>query len=113
MRRRGPNPPAHLSEAMKSWWRSVHADYALEPHHVHLLKLAAEALDRAEQAREIIAQEGITARTADGGSKAHPAIAIERDARTAAARLIRELDLDTEAPSTQRRPPALYSNRRG
>jgi P27 family predicted phage terminase small subunit len=89
------------------------ADFELEPHHVLLLSAAAEAIDRCQQAREMIAAEGITVRTADGGAKAHPAIAIERDSRLAFARLLRELDLDVSAPAENARPPALRSNRRG
>ena len=110
MRKRGPNPPAHLSDRCKVWWRSVMTDYDLEPHHEHLLRLAAEALDRAEQARAVLAVEGICV-AAGESVKAHPAVAIERDARTAAARLIRELDLDVEPPADRSRPPGLRSNR--
>ena len=91
----------------------MHADFVLEPHHVRLLTLACEAFDRATQAREILAVDGIIVPTADGGRKAHPAVAIERDARTAFSRLVRELDLDVAPPSEGRRPPALRSNRRG
>lgn len=112
MKKRGPTPPAHLSDDAKSWWRSVVSDYALEAHHVRLLRLAAEAWDRAQQAREILAAEGVTFRNDRGNVVVHPAVGIERDARTAFARLVRELDLDTEAPATDRRPPSLRSNRR-
>jgi hypothetical protein len=49
-------------------------------------------------ARKQIAKDGLTVRTADGGIRTHPAIAIERDSRLALARMIRELDLDTEPP---------------
>lgn len=87
-------------------------DYELQGHHVRLLTLAAEAFDRCDQAREIIAKDGLTIPTGDGGLKAHPAVAIERDARLAFARLIRELDLDMEPPAEARRPPGLRSNRR-
>jgi hypothetical protein len=46
------------------------------------------------------------------GVKPHPAIAIEQDSRLGFARLIRELDLDTEPPVSNRvGPPALFSNR--
>lgn len=110
MRKRGPNPPEHLSDRCKKWWRAVMTDYDLEAHHEHLLRLAAEALDRAEQARSILAVEGICV-AAGESVKAHPAVAIERDARTAAARLIRELDLDAETAPATPRPPGLRSNR--
>ena len=82
------------------------------PEVVAILRLAAEAIDRSEEARTILAAEGIVVRSGDA-VKAHPAVAIERDARLAVARLIRELDLDVEAPAERARPPGLRSNRRG
>jgi hypothetical protein len=91
----------------------VLTEYALEEHHVRLLTLAGEAFDRAGQARELIARDGLVVPTgAEGGFKAHPAIAIERDSRLAFARLLRELDLDCDAPRDKPRPPSLLSNRR-
>ncbi len=107
-----PEPPAHLRPETANWWRSVLDDYQLEPHHLRLLHLACESWDRCQQAREEIDRDGLTIRTGDGGLKAHPAVAIERDARLAFARLVRELDLDAGAPSEARRPPSLASNRR-
>jgi len=90
------------------------ADYSLEPHHIRLLTLACEAFDRCTQAREAIAAEGLTIATGDGGCKAHPAVAIERDSRLAFCRCLRELDLDVEPPANSRTaPPALRSNRGG
>ena len=108
-KRRNP-PPAHLKPDTAKWWRSVHADYQLEQHHARLLTLAAESWDRCQQARAAVDKDGITVTTGDGGIKAHPAIAIERDARLAFARLIRELDLDVDPPASGRRPPGLRSN---
>ncbi len=104
--------PAHLRRETAEWWRGVHRDYTLEPHHVRLLTMASEAWDRAQEAREAIAKDGITVTTKDGGIKAHPAVGIERDCRLAFARLVRELDLDVDGPAQDRRPPALRSNRR-
>jgi hypothetical protein len=45
----------------------------------------------------------------------HPAAGVERDSCIGFARLLRELDLDVEPPSSGRlpQPPALRSNRRG
>ena len=107
-----PDPPSHLRPDTAQWWRTVLADYELEGHHLRLLQAAAEAWDRLQQAREILERDGLTIRTGDDGLKAHPAVAIERDARLAFARLVRELDLDAGAPAESRRPPALASNRR-
>lgn len=107
-------PPAHLSADAAAWWREVLRDYALEPHHLRLLQAACEAWDRMRQAREALAEHGgLTFTDPKGMIRAHPAVAMERDARTAFARLVRELDLDTGQPAEARRPPALVSNRRG
>jgi hypothetical protein len=70
------------------------------------LTLAAEAWDRAEQAREAIAQHGMTFMDRFGQPHARPEIAIERDNRIAFARLLRELALDVEAPDAPR-PPSI------
>ena len=45
MRGRGPCPPEHLSEATKSWWRTVNQYTALEPEQLLLLRLSCEAWD--------------------------------------------------------------------
>jgi phage terminase small subunit len=106
--------PAHLSDEVTAWWHSVVKDYELEPHHLRLLQSAAEAWDRMQQARQALADHGkLTFVSASGDLKTHPAVAIERDARVAFARLVRELDLDAGAPAERSRPPALHSNRRG
>jgi P27 family predicted phage terminase small subunit len=106
-----PKPPSHLSKSSAEWWRGAVAIYDFEPHHLRLLQAAAEAWDRLQQAREAIARDGLTVPTSDGGLKAHPCVAIERDCRTAFARLVRELDLDCGPPAEARRPPSLVSNR--
>lgn len=104
--------PSHLQKPTRDWFAGVMADYMLEPHHVRLLTLAAEAWDRAQQAREALST-GLTFTDRFGSPHARPEVAIERDSRTAFARLVRELDLDTELPATGKRPPSLRSNRRG
>lgn len=104
-------PPGHLRKPTARWWQSVVADYAMESHHLRLLQLAAEAWDRAEQAKEAIAEHGLTFTDRFGQPHARPEVAIERDSRLAFARLIRELDLDAEPPAGSARPPAIRSNR--
>ena len=52
-----PPSPKHLSSEARSLWRSVLADYRLEPHHLAILQAACEALDRAAgltQERELL-----------------------------------------------------------
>ena len=91
-------PPGHLRAATRRWFAAVVADYDLDPHHVRLLTLAAEAWDRGQQAREVIDRDGMTFSDRFGQPKARPEIAIERDSRIGFARLIRELGLDVEPP---------------
>lgn len=104
--------PDGLSPATAAWWRQVNREFVLEPHHLKLLTLAAQALDRVYEAREILAREGLVYLDRFGSPKARPEAAIERDARLAFARLLRELDLDCVAPDPSR-PPGIRSNRGG
>ena len=91
-----PAPPAHLSPSAALWWQTAVDRYVLEEHHLRLLQLVCEAWDRGQ------------------GVKSHPCVAIERDARLAVARLVRELDLDVSPPGSERiGPPPLLSNNRG
>jgi P27 family predicted phage terminase small subunit len=114
MKAKSPKAPAHLSDSTRVGWRSVVSEYQLEPHHLRLLQAAAECWDRLQQARELLARDGLVIEGREGGMRPHPAAAIERDSRIAFARLIRELDLDVEPPSSVRTSPAgLRSNRRG
>jgi phage terminase small subunit len=78
-----------------------------------LLEAAADAWDRMVQARTQLATDGLTVEGAHG-KKTHPAVNVERDSRTAFARLVRELDLDEPVPSPGRYmpPPAIRSNKR-
>ncbi|RLP22212.1 P27 family phage terminase small subunit [Mesorhizobium sp. YM1C-6-2] len=91
-------PPAHLDKTTAKWFKTVLDEYELEPHHVRLLTLAAEAWDRCQAARTIIDSDGMTYTDRFGQPKPRPEIAIERDSRIGFARLIRELALDVEPP---------------
>ena len=105
-------PPDHLRPATRKWFASVVENYELEPHHLRLLQLAGEAWDRSEQAREALAEHGLTFTDRFDCPRARPEVAIERNSRIAFARLLRELDLDVEPPPQPSRGPALRSNRR-
>src|SRR5215218_8827572 len=100
-----PPPPPHLSDASRVWWKSVVEQYELEPHHRRLLQSAAEAWDGAQAAREALARLGMIYVDRHGQPRLRPEAALERDHRTAFARLIRELDLDITAPTSARTGP--------
>jgi phage terminase small subunit len=100
----------HLAAPTRAWWRGVVTAYDLDPHHLRLLTLAAEAWDRGQDARAALAQHGsLTFTDRYGCPHPRPEVAIERDARTSFARLLRELDLDG-APAPDARPPRLTRN---
>lgn len=101
-----PRAPGHLSEPQRKLWRVTVADYELagEAHALRLLTLACEALDRCAQAREAIERHGLTFEDGNGNPRARPEVAVERDARLAAARLFRELALPLEDPDDARPP---------
>jgi P27 family predicted phage terminase small subunit len=103
--------PSHLSQATRVWWSSIVSSYELEGHHLRLLQACCESWDRCEEARKILAKQGLTIAGSRGGLQAHPAVQIERDARTLFVRCLRELDLDSEPVPERSRPPALKSNR--
>jgi phage terminase small subunit len=98
-----PTAPKHLKAATRRWFDSVIAGYELQPHHVRLLTLAGEAWDRGQEAREAL-KSGLTFIDRFDCPHARPEIAIERDARIAFARLMRELGLDLADPEESRPP---------
>lgn len=105
--------PAHLKADTQQWITGLIEDFDLEAHHFRVLVQTAQAWDRAEQARESIAADGLTVTDRYGTPKAHPCVAIERDSRTAFFRGLRELALDVPGPDAPRAPrTADYGNRR-
>ncbi len=85
--------PKHLRKETRRWFKSVVNRYEMTEEDVRLLTLAAEARDRAEQAREILAVEGIQRKDRFQINQVHPCVAVERDSRISYARLMRELNL--------------------
>ena len=89
-----PSPPTHLRAAGRRLWRGIMADWTIDSaHDLARLQAAAEAQDRMAEAREAIERDGAYV---EGrfGPKAHPGIAVERDARIALLRALKELGVD-------------------
>ena len=99
-----PTPPKHLSRESTAWWRDVAGAYVLAPSDLRLLQLCCESWDRGQAAREELAANGTTYLDRWSQPRAHPAVAIERDARVAVVRCLRELALDVDGPPTPQPP---------
>jgi P27 family predicted phage terminase small subunit len=102
-----PKPPPHLSKEISGWWRSVVSDFELAPHHMHLLRMACEAWDMGQAARESLRKNGLTFLDDKGRPKARPECGIARDNRVLFCRILRELCLDDAASPGSSRPPPL------
>jgi P27 family predicted phage terminase small subunit len=108
MAERLPAAPSHLSRRAQGLWRRIVREFLLAPHQLELLRRACEASDRADEARKLIKRDGLTTTDRYGQVKPHPAVNIERDARLALARLLRDLALSPEEPE-EARPPRVGS----
>jgi hypothetical protein len=95
---------AKLSLEARKLFKSITAAYDLEDHHLTVLQVALEALDRLRQAQEALAEEGPVYRDRFGAPRKSPWVSIEENARLQFLRGMRELDLDAEAPADVRPP---------
>lgn len=90
-----PEPPEWVPAPEAEWWRAIVRDFELTDADLVTLEVAVGALVRWRQARELVDDQGLLV---EGryGLRQNPAVGIERDARLAALRALRELDLDGE-----------------
>ena len=90
--------PKHLQGAGRTMWHRLRGDYAIDDAAgLALLEAACAAYQRAEAARAQVDREGSTVPDRFGQMRAHPAVAIERDARSVMIRALRALKLSPEA----------------
>jgi Phage terminase, small subunit. len=90
------DPPKHLSATARGFWRDLRSTHAIDSaDQLLLLRACCEALDRCESARRLIASCPTGSVIADrfGQLRAHPAVAIERDARAQLIAAIKALGL--------------------
>ena len=87
-------PPKHLSAEARKLWTELRTDYGIDDSAgLTLLRAACEAHDRAQEARKMIGKDGMVSTDRFGQQKPHPAVAIERDARTQVMAALRALKL--------------------
>jgi P27 family predicted phage terminase small subunit len=84
-----PEAPQHLSTRAQEVWRTMGPEKAHNPGRRLLLQSGLEALDRADQAREAIAREGMTTKTESTGAvHINPLVKVEREARGQAVKIL-------------------------
>ena len=91
------SPPAGLSREAAAWWQRLRDEYDIvDAGGLAALAAGAEAFDRTRQAAAMIDADGLVSTDRFGQLRAHPAVAIERDARDQMLRSIKLLHLDLE-----------------
>jgi hypothetical protein len=90
-----PEPPHGLSERSLALWHAVVPARGSSPGRCALIEEALRALDRAEEARTLLAAEGMVTKTETTGAvHLHPLAKVERENRALFARLWCGMGLD-------------------
>ncbi|MBV8589794.1 MAG: phage terminase small subunit P27 family [Acetobacteraceae bacterium] len=99
-----PAPPSHLSERAAAEWNRLAQELVaagvLTGGDLRSLELLAETLALEAEMRTLIAAEGATIPSGEGGRKGHPALKIATDARAQAIRLLEGFGM---TPSSRQR----------
>jgi phage terminase small subunit len=83
-----PGPPEHLSARAKSLWAVLGPEHARTAGRQLLLQAGLEALDRSDEARNLITRDGLVAITETTGAvHVHPCARVEREARAQLCRI--------------------------
>ncbi len=88
-----PTTPKHLGKRGRSWWEYMAKEHAMVPSEFETLTLAAECLDRCDEARRTLDNEGMTVSTEAGSLKSHPALAVEARMKLVFVRLLASLKI--------------------
>ena len=102
-----PKPPSHLNVESKAIWLGLADEFGIDDvAGTMLLTSVLECHMRVRLAREMIDREGPVTLDRWGTPKTHPAVSVERDARSALLASLRALNLDIK-PVADRlgRPP--------
>jgi hypothetical protein len=92
-------PPAELGPAGAALWADVLAKFEIEEHLRPVLLGACREHQRAEDAEATITRDGAYVEDRYGKISQHPAVAMARSSRLAAARLLGALNLDPPPPN--------------
>jgi P27 family predicted phage terminase small subunit len=98
-----PKAPAGLSRRSSRLWRCVVEEFELSPAELELLRNALLALDRADQAADVLAAEGVTVLDRYGTPKTHPAVDVEARSRAIFGRFVAQLGVKATVESVRNR----------
>jgi P27 family predicted phage terminase small subunit len=99
-----PCPTGIVGEA-RALWDQVTNDWVLDPAALTILDTACRALQQDHAAEALVAKEGLVTADRFGQQKAHPAVAVARDAKSTFLRAMKQLGLDVEPLQSVGRPP--------
>lgn len=89
--------PGHLSSEGKDWWKKITKEYDISDDAGRLLLMTAlEAFDRVRECQAAINEDGAVVRGSTKQKRAHPLLAVERDARSQMLAALKALNLDLE-----------------
>jgi len=98
-------PPDHLSVAAAAWFIVMRDEYSIvDAGGLSLLAAAADAWQRAGEARALIAKDGAVVRDRFDQFVQHPAVRIEHGARSQLLAALKQLRLDVEPLQPPGRP---------
>ena len=107
---RRPSPPASLSTRAREEWRRLapiaHEVGTLSARSAKAFEILCEVLATERQARQVVADEGITVKTGKNGVKPHPAVRTMEQARAQAAVMMRQFRLEPPKTVAGNPPPA-------
>lgn len=102
-------PPDNIGPKGRAFWHKTHKRLVLdEEHDLERLAQACTCLDTIKAAEEAVAAAGMFVKNRFDELREHPGVKVIRDNKIVFCRIIRELQLDTETPPDDARPPRLY-----
>jgi hypothetical protein len=103
-----PTPPRPLGQHGRQLWNSVHAEYeVVDAGGIEMLCLACASLDRAEQLKTAIDEDGPIIRS-KAGVRDNPLLKHELAARAFTVRTLQKLGLNFEPVRAPGRPPGAF-----
>jgi P27 family predicted phage terminase small subunit len=97
--------PKHLSEEAKKWWKLVFSGYEMDENGALLLQISLEAFDRMREAQKEVKKDGLIIEDEHTKQKRmHPALRIEKEARSGMLQAWRMLHIDIAPPERPGRP---------